>query len=404
MNRLNYPNEVKNLTQKQLILFCRKADIRVANYAQIDVAEFGRQVQERVDYAPERYRAAFAEAFPRGAYRKRSRSSASAYAPTLESSAYAPPTPTAPLVEAYSDATAIAKPDTAKQLAELLADLAKNGAVDETKVREIVQAELRGMDRPRPVTVTLKDSATNAAPVDLGLQHYQFPDILAYMQARDHEGHPLNIWLTGAAGTGKTRGVKEAAKALGRKFYFNGATDTKFELNGFVTATGQIVSKPFKDAFIAGGIYLADEIDSWLPAATIALNAALSGRMADFPDGCVEAHEDFQIIAAANTYGNGATADYCGRNRQDASTLDRFIFMDWKIDEALERALTKNDAWVSRVQNVRAHAKAKGIKHLITPRACFFGDALLRQGVAQMEVEKLTLRKGLSNEQWAGIS
>jgi hypothetical protein len=119
-----------------------------------------------------------------------------------------------------------------------------------------------------------------------------------------------------------------------------------------------------------------------------------------FPDGMLKRHKDCIIIAAANTNGQGATAELVGRMKQDAAFLDRFVFMNWLLDEDLEKHIAQNDAWVDYVQRIRRAVEAKGIKVMVTPRASFFGAQLLASGVAQADVVTMTLKKGMTDVQW----
>jgi hypothetical protein len=236
---------------------------------------------------------------------------------------------------------------------------------------------------------------------DLGVQHKAFPDLLRAMNARDHAGNRLNLFLVGPAGSGKTQACENAAKALGMDFAFNGAIDTEYKLLGFTDAMGRVVSRPFRRIFEQGGVYLYDEVDGSMPAALLALNAALANGVCDFPDGPVRRHPDCIIVAAANTWGFGATSDYVGRNKLDAASRDRFTFLAWDTDEALERKLAPDTDWCAYVQKCRAIAATKGLKVIISPRATFKGAALLAQGFTREQVAQMTMFAGLSTEQVA---
>lgn len=267
-----------------------------------------------------------------------------------------------------------------------------------------VEATYRELIAARGKEIVVKDSS-GATIADLGLQHEVFPLLLQASTARDHSGHRLNIWLSGPAGSGKTSAAKSVAKALGLRFFFTGAIDTEYKLLGFINAQGSIVSRPFREAWTSGGVFLKDEIDGSHPSALLALNAALANGICDFPDGAVERHPDFLCIAAANTWGQGATTEYVGRTRLDAASLDRFVQLSWPIDEHLERATAPNKEWCARVQACRQRVKSSGVVgHMITPRATYFGSALLAAGMSIGQVETMTLRKGLSEEQWAKVS
>lgn len=224
---------------------------------------------------------------------------------------------------------------------------------------------------------------------DLGIQHFQFEKLLKYVQTKN------NIFLVGSAGSGKTTAARNIAKALDVKFYFTGAINSEYKLTGFIDAQGRIVSTEFRKAYEHGGLFLFDEIDASFPQAILAFNAALANDFMDFPDKKVQRHKNFYCIAAANTFGTGADRQYVGRNQLDAATLDRFITLNWEIDETLEHELAKNYEWVNYVQKARKAASKIGERHIISPRASMQGADLLRIGIDRKEVEKDVLWKGL---------
>ena len=224
---------------------------------------------------------------------------------------------------------------------------------------------------------------------DLGKQHFQFEKLSKYVQTKN------NIFLVGSAGSGKTTAARNIAKALNIKFYFTGAINSEYKLTGFIDAQGRIVNTEFRKAYEHGGLFLFDEIDASFPQAILAFNAALANDFMDFPDKKVQRHKNFYCIAAANTFGTGADRQYVGRNQLDAATLDRFITLNWEIDETLEHELAKNYEWVNYVQKARKAASKIGERHIISPRASMQGADLLRIGIDRKEVEKDVLWKGL---------
>ena len=123
-----------------------------------------------------------------------------------------------------------------------------------------------------------------------------------------------------------------------------------------------------------------------------------------FPDGMLERHQDCVIIAAGNTV-NGATAEFTGRTKLDAASLDRFVMIDWPIDDKLEEALAAgHDEWLRVVRSMRGKVADKGIKVQITPRATIYGVSLLTAGMPLDEVRELVLRKGMNDAQWAMVA
>lgn len=289
----------------------------------------------------------------------------------------------------------------AQQIAALFGAMASS-AVDEVKVKSIVDTAIA--DAVKRLVNRVEIKIPDQPPVDVGVQHSHFEILLKACSARTPEGNRLNVWLRGPAGSGKTTAAKMVAKALSMTFTFNGAISTPFELTGFIDANGRCVRTPFRDAWEKGGVYLFDEVDSSNPNAVTAFNAALANGVYAFPDGMIERHPDCVVIAGANTSGNGATHEYVGRMKQDGAFLDRFVELDWPIDEQLEAALVPNASWVQRVQAVRQRVKDRGIKgHMVTPRASVFGSALLAAGLDLKTVERMTLKKGLADDAWNEI-
>jgi hypothetical protein len=283
-------------------------------------------------------------------------------------------------------------------LAALMAALTPQApAIDEAQVRAIARDEANKTVKPTIVTVHHKDPDGTTTAQDLGMQHKLFPTLIKAMQA----GFP--IWMPGPAGSGKTTAAKHAAKAFDIAFHHTGAVDNVYQLLGFIDAGGTYHRTTFREAYENGGVFLWDEVDASNPAALVAFNAALENGECVFPDGVVKMHADCRFIAAANTYGTGATHEYVGRTKIDAATVDRFIMLDWQYDEILERAIAGDNEWTNYVQKIRAACKAAGVKHLVTPRASLRGNALLASGVDREAVINMTVRKGLSDDQWNNV-
>lgn len=293
-------------------------------------------------------------------------------------------------------------------VAAVMAEIAETGIdVPDEEIRKAVRPELqtlrdeiRKLAKPARVTVQIPQG-TEIVNRNLGVQHAKFADLLRLASVRGANGHRLNVWLAGPAGTGKTTAAENVAKALGLKFYFNGAIDSEHKLLGFTDARGKIVSRPFREAYENGGVYLFDEVDGSLPAALLAFNAALANGHCDFPDGSAKRHPDCIIIAAANTYGGGATPEYVGRMKQDAAMLDRFVFLDWPVDESLETAIAETlgqSAWAKDVQRWRSNAAKHGLRVVISPRATYHGAAMLAAGIDRAATIAACVAKGLPKE------
>lgn len=307
-----------------------------------------------------------------------------------------------------ADTKAAVSGDAATQLAAAIAAIAGQ-ALDASAVKRLVAeatadlraeiATLRGSAAPLRIVVERPE----VEPRDCGVQHRNFPILLKACNARTPDGHRLNVWLVGPAGSGKTSAASEVSKALGLAFWSNGALASKYELLGFADANSHTHRTPFREAWEHGGVFLWDEIDGSDNNAVLAFNQGLANGVIAFPDGMVPRHVDCVIIAGANS-ANGSTANYNGRIRQDGAFLDRFVYLDWPLDEALERAIAPDADWCKRVQAVRATVAQRGVQgHLVTPRATLYGAALLAAGLDKATVETLVLRKALSDEQWAQV-
>jgi cobaltochelatase CobS len=232
-----------------------------------------------------------------------------------------------------------------------------------------------------------------------GHHHPLFSVLCKMLSSRLVDGYAPNVWISGPAGSGKTRAVKNFAEAAGLPFYFNGAIGMAHELLGFIDAGGTYHRTPFREAYEHGGVYLGDEVDGSDNAALLALNAALANGVATFPDRQIVRHKDCIIVATANTWGHGSQ-DYVGRARIDQAFVDRFggrLF--WGYDTALETAIAGNPDFARRVQAARERARAAGIKVVISPRASAAGSAFIAMGFTSDEAADLTYLANLSQDQ-----
>jgi MoxR-like ATPase len=178
-----------------------------------------------------------------------------------------------------------------------------------------------------------------------------------------------------------------------------GPQTTKSDIFGYMDANGNYVTTEFRRRFEEGGVFLLDEIDAGHGGVLTAVNAALAGTLCAFPDGMIRKHEDFVCLAAGNTYGTGATREYVGRNQLDAATLDRFDFIDFPYDAALEKAIVASAGgdpdWVDFVQTVRVAVDELKLRHVVSPRASINGAKLLKAGRPRDEVVRTQVWKSL---------
>ncbi len=261
------------------------------------------------------------------------------------------------------------------------------GTVDESAVIAIVKREMKSFEKPLPVKIEIKRGEEKTEVEEL--HHFLLPSLIKAIATG------CQVMLVGPAGSGKTTMAEMAAKALGVKFYFNGAISSEYKLTGFIDAQGRVVRTAYRDAYENGGLYLFDEIDASSSDSLLAFNTALANGHMDFPDGQIKRHKDFYCIAAANTFGRGADRQYVGRNQLDAASLDRFIVMEVDYDEKLEKVLACNDNWVDTVQKIRKFVFENKIRAVISPRASIYGAKLLGAGFSERDTLNMVVFKGL---------
>lgn len=260
---------------------------------------------------------------------------------------------------------------------------------DEDAVRRIVREEI---ETKTTKTVDLVVRRENGSTKNVGRQHREFETLLASIAAG------VNVLLVGPAGSGKTTAVSKVADAIGADFYSLsvGPQTSKVDLLGYMDATGEYVTSNIRRAFENGGVLLIDELDAGNPAVLTTLNSIIENDSAGFPDGQIKRHEDFVVVASANTYGRGANRQFVGRQQLDDATLDRFVTLDWDYDEAFENDLPGIDPkWTAHVQNLRRIADNLRVRHTISPRASLNGSKLLRGGLSWKRVEEMVIWKGL---------
>jgi hypothetical protein len=266
--------------------------------------------------------------------------------------------------------------DKVQTITDAAVDAAVKAAVDAVQVHRTVRIEVKRGDDIK----VLSDE----------YRHPIFMDVLTALSVRE------NVYLVGGAGSGKTTLAKQAADALGLPFYSTGAVGMAYQLQGFINAEGDYMATDLYRAYTEGGVFLFDEIDGSSANAILAFNAIAANDFAAFPNGTVKRHDDFVIIAAANTYGNGANRDYIGRAPLDGSSLDRFGFIAMDYDEKLELAISLNDIWTRWVQQCRKVANEHRMQVIISPRASIKGGKMLSAGMSVDKVADMYIFKGMT--------
>ena len=233
-------------------------------------------------------------------------------------------------------------------------------------------------DVPAPAPL---DLPTPKAPT--GLRHHMYPKVLAAVQRGS------DVLLSGEPGTGKSKMTEQIAEDLEIPYAVGSFTpyDTITKLRGFVDANGNVIDTEFKRLGIGGGIYCADEVDNASPATWTGMNSAMANRIFEFPEGMVKLHDDFRIVATANTFGTGPTAEFAGRQKMDPASLNRLVKFYIDTDEAMEDAIihgmlgkAEGQKWLKRVRFVRRAVRDLRIKHFVTMRDSINGAKLIMPG------------------------
>lgn len=260
----------------------------------------------------------------------------------IEAALAAAPVP-APAAPAAPAQPSVDQNAVAQQIGALFASLA-GSAVNEDKVRSIVQAEVSSALERSPVVIieVKRPDGTTFKPT--GHVRPEFQDVLLDASCG------LNILLVGPAGSGKTHLAHQVAESLGRGFASVSCTAGMSEsvLSGWLLPVDggafDYVESDFVRLYENGGVFLFDEVDAADPNTLLFINQALANGSFYLPQrkgrSLVKRHTDFVCIAAANTFGNGANGTYAGRERLDEAFLDRFRagrhFVDY--DTTFERA------------------------------------------------------------------
>lgn len=224
--------------------------------------------------------------------------------------------------------------------------------------------------------------------------HKQTADVIRYL------GMGLHTLAVGPAGSGKTLAAEHAAEALGLKFYPQsvGSQTSKTDLLGYMQPQLNGPAIPvrtiLREAYEHGGLFLLDEMDAGNANVLTILNASLANGYCSFPDGVIKQHADFRVMAAGNTYGNGANRQYVGRNQLDAATMDRFVVVDWDYDTAIEAQIQQAfgiTGWAEYIWQLRKAQQATGTRVILSTRAIVKGCKLLKAGTPRDTVEQLAL-------------
>lgn len=209
----------------------------------------------------------------------------------------------------------------------------------------------------------------------------------------------IPVYLAGQAGSGKNHTLEQISWELGLEFYFTNSVQQEYKLTGFIDAGGQYHETEFYKAFKNGGIFFLDEMDASIPEVLVLLNAAIANRYFEFPNGKINAHKDFRVVAAGNTVGSGADELYTGRLVLDQATLDRFAIIEFDYDRNIEMHLAKgNKELVDFVETLRTEANTNGIRATFSYRCITMVTKLEKAGLELKDILAIAVFKGMEKD------
>jgi energy-coupling factor transporter ATP-binding protein EcfA2 len=228
--------------------------------------------------------------------------------------------------------------------------------------------------KPEVREIVVKVADRPAVRMD-GKVHEKFSEIL------DLAAQRMEILLVGPAGCGKSHLAEQIAKALGLRFgsISCSAGMSEGQITGRLIPTGdggrfEYQRPQFVEFYEEGGVFLLDEIDAADANVLLVINQALANGHLPVPNRITNPqanrHPDFVLIAAANTFGNGANRMYVGRNQLDESTLDRFrigqVVMDY--DRELEKSILSDTDLLEWLWNIRRKAAECQLRRVVSTR------------------------------------
>ena len=209
----------------------------------------------------------------------------------------------------------------------------------------------------------------------------------------------IPVYLTGPAGSGKNYTIKKIASELGLDFYFTNSVQQEYKITGFIDAGGKYHETEFYKAFTQGGLFFLDELDASIPEVLVLLNAAIANKYFEFPNGRVDAHKDFRVIAAGNTIGKGADLQYTGRMVLDSATLDRFVIVEFGYDERIELKLAEGDKeLVYFIHELRRNSEIMDLGMIFSYRCIEYIVKLRKTNLTLEKVLEIAIFKGLQKE------
>lgn len=191
------------------------------------------------------------------------------------------------------------------------------------------------------------------------------------------------LWR-GPAGCGKGYWARKLAEVLNLAFYSTSLTagidegalvGNLLPIDPERAGVFTYVPSAFIRAYENGGVMLLDEMDAADPNMLMIINDAIENGSMSLPhrpdQPVATKHDDFVLVATANTFGHGADRAYVGRNQLDEATLSRFRAgqIDMDYDERIEKGLVSEAVFkYGTMLRARCRAHAKTWKRDVSTR------------------------------------
>lgn len=259
------------------------------------------------------------------------------------------------------------------------------------KTTNKTKVDLNGINLEKPKQI--KEQKEIKEFEETEIKHEKFEQIKTCIE------NDIPVYLVGEAGTGKNHVIDQISWELGLEFYFTNSIQQEYKLTGFIDAGGVYHETEFYRAFKNGGIFFLDEIDASIPEVLVLLNMAIANKYFEFPNGTVNAHKDFRVVAAGNTVGSGADEMYTGRMVLDQATLDRFAIIEFGYDRNIELSLAKgNEELVNFIETLRNKSKENNIRTTFSYRCITMVTKLEQCEMDLKTILKIAVFKGLEND------
>lgn len=260
------------------------------------------------------------------------------------------------------------------------------------------------------ITTRIEVTTPQGKQIKDGIFHKQFDKLTKLVAVGQH------CYLPGPPGTGKSHAAEQVASVLDWRFasISLGPTTPESRLWGGMDAHGKFFEPPFvtlarhaQDNPDSGSVFCLDELDNGHAGVIATLNSAMANGWFTAPNGdVITMGKNMVLVGAANTFGTGPTAEFAGRNKLDAATLDRFVYLPWDTDLAVEKALVLQyldtqaaRAWLEVWRTCRKNVKDHGLKVFVSMRGCVNGARLIASGLDPNDVLDMVLLSKLPDDQ-----